>query len=547
MILSFSETVDVYSFNVTQFTLQNRERFATEQYSLSEESYVVLDYGPVVTISLATSDLNELKIILDLATNTSNTFINITEDALADRNSNRVVPTNTTYAVVDTAVIQDENIPMLESFSLDMNLGILHLMFSETVQASSINVTEISLQNENIFNINTTTVYNLTGGTVSVSDGPEITIQLSDFDLNEIKLITDLATESEAYENVSTNTFLTLTSLSVRDNNLNQIQPILSSNATPITEFTTDTTNVILRAFSLDLNSALLTLNFSEAVNATTLNFTAITLRNIDSDDNDTVSLTLSDGTIATLYQTIVMINLTDSDLDQIKDIDEIANDVNDTYLDILYASVYDNADNPLEEITLDNALQATAVIRDISFPMIESFDLDMNTGYIILTFTEAVKPEAIDPTGLTLQSVQMLNGTSDNNLFYTLTTGNASRIDRNVVNFSISIDDLNRIKQRPALAVDENSTFLSYTEDAAVDTSGNPVVARSIMDGLPVANFTQDTTKPELQGFDFDLDRGTLILRFSETVSQSSLNITLFQLLDSLFANASVYNFTGN
>ena len=286
-------------------------------------------------------------------------------------------------------------------------------------------------------------------------------------------------------------------------------------------------------------------MNFSEAVNATTLNYTEITFRSINSDDNDTVSFTLSDGMIATVYQTIVMVNLTDSDLDQIKDIDEIANDVTDTYLDIQFASIYDNADNPLEEITPDNALQATAVISDVTSPMIVSFDLDMNFGYIVLTFTEAVKPDAIDFTGLTLQSVQILNDTTDNNLFYTLTTGNASRIDRNVVNCSISTDDLNRIKQRPALAVDENSTFLSYAEDAAQDTSGNPVVARSIMDSLPVTNFTQDTTKPELQGFDFDLDRGTLILWFSETVSRSSFNITFFQLLDSLFSNASSYNFT--
>ena len=302
-----------------------------------------------------------------------------------------------------------------------------------------------------------------------------------------------------------------------------------------------------LRAFSLDLNSALLTLNFSEAVDAFSLNFTAITLRSIDSSDNDSVSFTLSGGDIATVYQTIVMINLTDSDLDQIKDIDEIANDVNDTYLDIEFASVYDNADNPLEEITPDDALQATAVIRDITSPMIESFDLDMNFGYMIITFTEAVKPDEIDPTGLTLQSLQFLNDTTDNDLFYTLTTGNASRIERNVVNFSISIDDLNNIKRRPDLAVDENTTFLSYSDDAARDTSGNPVVSRSVMDALPVRNFTQDTTKPELQGFDFDLDRGTLILRFSETVSRSSFNISFLQLLDSLFSNASIYNFTGN
>ena len=223
LILSFSETVDVYSFNITQFTLQNRARLATEQYSLSEESYTVLEYGPVVTISLATVDLNELKITLDLATDTSNTFINITKFALTDRNSNRVVPTNTTLAINATRVIQDENIPMLESFSLDLNLGILYLAFSETVQASSINVTEISLQNEKMFNINMTIVYNLTGGTVASSDGPDITIELSEFDLNEIKLITDLATEFGPYENISTNTFLTLTLLSVRDNNFNQI------------------------------------------------------------------------------------------------------------------------------------------------------------------------------------------------------------------------------------------------------------------------------------------------------------------------------------
>ncbi len=59
------------------------------------------------------------------------------------------------------------------------------LSFNEAVRVSAIDVLELTLQN---FYDSPDTSYRLTGGTVlTASDGPEITIQLSNTDLDAVK------------------------------------------------------------------------------------------------------------------------------------------------------------------------------------------------------------------------------------------------------------------------------------------------------------------------------------------------------------------------
>ena len=120
------------------------------------------------------------------------------------------------------------------------------------------------MQLDNTINV----TYSLTGGQVPSSDGPVIVIQLSDFDLNKLKLLPDLASGAE---NTSANTFLTLPSTAVRDSNDNAIHEISSSEALEAAVFISDINPPNLLGFDLDLNVGVITLNFSEAVNGTTI------------------------------------------------------------------------------------------------------------------------------------------------------------------------------------------------------------------------------------------------------------------------------------
>ena len=69
---------------------------------------------------------------------------------------------------------------------------------------------------------------------------------------------------------------------------------------------------------------------------------------------------------------------------------------------------------NPVVAITKGNALPVTSYIFDTSNPILEEFDLDMNTVILTLTFDETVEICSFDVTGITLviQVLHMLTHT---------------------------------------------------------------------------------------------------------------------------------------
>ena len=70
--LTFDETIDVFSINITQFTLQNTSSEPLlSSHTLTEGNSAILVYSPLVTIQLATYDLNEVKRFTDLGTSTA--------------------------------------------------------------------------------------------------------------------------------------------------------------------------------------------------------------------------------------------------------------------------------------------------------------------------------------------------------------------------------------------------------------------------------------------------------------------------------------------
>ena len=164
-----------------------------------------------------------------------------------------------------------------------------------------------------------------------------IVIQILDFDLNEVKLI-------------PSNTLL---STAVRDNNENFVFEIPSSGALGASIFVSDVTQPTMVGFDLDLNFGILTLNFSEAVNGTTLNPNGITLHNVN-ETNATSTYTLTNGSVTAVDQTSVTLQLTDFDLDNIKATLDLATTVDNSFIIIDEAAVLDTSDNPVVSIELE-------------------------------------------------------------------------------------------------------------------------------------------------------------------------------------------------
>ena len=143
--------------------------------------------------------------------------------------------------------------------TLDMNSPeLLHLTFSEPVRASSVDFTTITLQSVDNITLNGSEFYTLTNGTILSGNGLMITIRLDFFDVVSIQSRRQLAISEES-------TFVSLNSATFEDMNFNPSVNISSEAALPASGYTRDDTAPRLQAFSVNLDSGVITLTFTPA------------------------------------------------------------------------------------------------------------------------------------------------------------------------------------------------------------------------------------------------------------------------------------------
>ena len=201
-----------------------------------------------------------------------------------------------------------------------MNLGLVTLTFTESVNTDSLNVTQISFQydfNETspLFTFSETTVTESTNGTTVI-----LNTGLSD--LNQLKMLTKLAISNET-------TFLSITMETILDMNGNPVIPIQPSSALQVNTFTTDTTPPELLSYILDLDREILTLSFSETVNASSADVRALSIL---SSQDSSILVTLTEGNNSLIYERVIF--LSPDDLNLLKSITKlVTNEMTHLYL----------------------------------------------------------------------------------------------------------------------------------------------------------------------------------------------------------------------
>ena len=496
LILSFSETVNISNFRASQVTLQSVSNSSLPDaitLALSAEGNVVPNTSAsAFTYFLDNTDLNFLKERPLIGNDSNDTFLSLTSLTISDMVGNSVIAISSETALQTADHIVDLSPPTVSSVSFDLNTGTLSLSFSESVLASSVVPANFFISSSQAAG---STEYRLTGGNVSTVDGPEISINLTTSDLNMLKQFTGLAT------NVN-NTFLRFFSDSVTDLSDNPIAAITLANAIPASSVTPDTVRPILDAFTLNLNSASLILTFSETVNASSLNASSFTLQSVmDVQVSPTVTtLTLGDSPSVTPdYSPVITFKLNLNDITALQKNPSFGTDVSNTFLRVQAGAILDVSNNDVEAVLLNNALPAAMVVPDTTAPQLLNYTFDLNTGSIVLTFSEVITVSSILPTEITLQS----DSISTAPILQLSDDATVSGSDDRIVNITLVNSDLNTIKQALAFGTGITNTFISYTESAFNDTSGNRVQSIPVFSATQASNFTADTTPPELTGFD--------------------------------------------
>ena len=530
LILTFSETVDIFTFNISEVSLQSQEdSFVTYQLHTADNIFPSdADYR--FSLSLSPEDLNYIKRNANLGTSTSNTYLSLTSSAVVDMNTNRVVGINRSNALQASSVVPDITSPTLESFNIDMNSGVLTLNFSETVNATSIDLSKISLVNRNR---RFTSNYTLQQSAASTDDSTVIKIDIGKSDLDSIKSINDLATSVD-------DTFIVASVSAIVDMNGNLLVEVHEDTALQVNEYTNDITRPQLVNFTLNLTSEVLRLSFSETVRSSSLDPTQIIIQSTA--DSIDLSRMLTGGIPSPADTTFLDISLTPDDLNNLKLYPNLATSTSNSYISFTANAIRDMAGNMVVAVLANNAEMAADFFEDRVSPMLSSFDLDLQDHTLSLTFDETVDTSSFRIFSVTLQERQ-----SSPTQTVGLTSGSSTTSpDGTEVVINLSVDDFNAITATFPLASTEENTFVALATSAVMDTNGNPSVEIPSSNAIQITNHTADQTSPTLDDFDFDVNSGRLTLVFSESVNRSSFMPSQVTIQDLRSRATEIYTLTG-
>jgi len=481
---------------------------------------------------ISAADLNNIKKLPPLCVSASRCFL--TAQPAAVRSLTGVASAVTVALPARTFGLDYEH-PTLLQFSLNMDSAVMVLSFSKTINVSAVQPTFMRLSSRPDVSATTSSnqTYTLTGAQV-VTSGPDttVTLVLSVADMNILKARRIALSNSTTWLTALENSFIGMNGRGVLM--AGNVSAMLASGYVP------DTTSPTLLSFSASMNAGTLSLTFSETVQYTSLAFTGMPLA-ATANLVPAVTLTNSSGVEAS-DSTILVVHLSDSDLNRIKALDSLLRNQTTTFLQLLFGAAVDIFGNP---VLSSGVLAPVSFVPDTTAPRLVSFTMDQSSAIVdhfntlptisvTMQFSESVRLRTLRPTGLTLQSASQ---TSAQTQRYTLLAINTSTQtpDMTVVVFKMSVTDANAIKLLPLLAKSLNSTFASITAALIADMVGNGVQPIVPSAALRADSYAPDNQPPQLYHFTMDLNRGACVLVFDEPVLGMSLEPPQMTLQDAV------------
>ncbi|KAL5489579.1 hypothetical protein EMCRGX_G018689 [Ephydatia muelleri] len=504
LTLSFSYYIDVTSVSFSQFTLQSAPLAVPQtMYTLTSSSMATVT-GTNLTILLSNFDLSGIQTIPGLAMSRTTTYISFTSTAIRDISHNLVAPVLNGNATQAAVFVPDTTAPFVTSFILDLNTGSLMLTFSKLVNIPALAASQIRLQNRQNVNLGITQSVQLTGSLLQstlISNVASLWLP-----------VPVLQTFSTSFGTLQSNTYLTLTALTVSDLSSNPVIPILSTDALPPSApIKADTSPPALVAFDLNLGTSTLSLVWSKPVNASTLSTTQITIQGSITafTANSTYRLTGSQA----LSPSSAVLNVTLSILDGIflRMATAFATNRNNTFITIGSGAVLDLSQHASVAIANGMAQQVRIFTPDYLPPKVASFTLDFNIGMLSITFDEVVT--SLNPRAIQLQD-NLVSPTSS----YTLQYSSLNSIIQNTATVNLGLLDIDNLE----IASLTNITYIALLNASTSDIFNNTVTVKTVQ--APIGIIIPDTVAPALLSFILSLTTEQLYLNFSKVIRISDL-----------------------
>ena len=513
--MSFSDLVFLSSFEPTFINITNG---FNEVLEITGGVAVRRADGSTVVLTFSDNDLDKLVVNSNIGTGQNDTFFSAISNYIKDLSDNTAPKVSEMEA---DDVIPDGTDPRVISFSLDLDSGILDLTINEIVPVDTFTSSSITIQGVDDSTTLADSTYRLTDDTEPVTTGFSrlLSIQLSATDLDAIKAAPLIATSKAT-------TYLSIDDAAFEDVAGNSVRIIATEDALQVSNFTVDSSVPFLANYSLDMNIGQLILIFNETVDVSTIKYTEIQLQS-DSNDNGALVFSLTDGINSQDFVTEVVINITSSDLTSLQLISGLATTKNNTYLSISSSLITDTSENSVDPVDSSNALNVGTFIPDVTPPLLDSFQLDLDSGVLNLTFNEVVNRTSFVPTLVSV--VNSSNITSELTQFVTLTLSNSDFSNGKEIGIKFTIDDLNTLKNNTSVARDLENTYLYFEPGAITDAVGNSISETD--PAIGVSNLIPDNAPPELLEFNMDVGQQKIQLVFNELVRTADFSVTFITI----------------
>lgn len=347
-------------------------------------------------------------------------------------------------------------------------------------------------------------------------DSTEVIIELSAIDLNKIKAFENLAISED-------NTFLSVSADAIADMASKTLDAV-EHQKVAVGKLHLDTKKATLLNYTLNMETGIMSLTYDETVDYTRFAGEKLVLHKASNVGANAVegvgSHRLRPGTTSTVDNTTIDFTLDPLDVHKLKLDTTLATQEADTYLEAALDSIADQSGQSLFAITASAAKQAAKLVPDTKKPELDSFEFNVNTATMILTFNEPVKAGTFE-----LDSVRLTNAVTNPSASVPLVANGATVSSINGLTITIAdiaTKQMNDIKAATNLGTTQANTVISLLEDTVRDMNDQVIDAVA---KVAKATPQPDIRHPTLTGFIFSLDEGgSAKLSFSESINVGSL-----------------------
>jgi hypothetical protein len=491
------------------------------QYRLTGGSVANVD-STSLTLNFSTADFNALQFREDVATGRGDTWLSLDSSSgvtLVDMNNNAAE--NVTTPIQARQFTDDRRAATLVRSEVNMNGTVVTLVFSETMNASSFDASELVLLGGS--DEATSSRVKLQGENAVVrTDATTITVSILKADQELIKADRTLCSNPS-------NCFVAFSGALVGDQS--GVSVVAVSPAVLTTTFVVDGTAPELLSFGLNMSSAVVALSFSETILGESVEMSKMCIQDAASHSDITC---LGGGSYTAVNATALTFELSVNELNLLKQVPTLATATGNTYIKLLSAAVSDMASNPIAEVVRG----ADDFRSDTIPPQLVLFNLSMAEGVESLTllFDETVNITSLKTSEILLESVAPTVGSTsgfnlssaDPSISLSLPLSTAVGVANHAVNIQIPKSEVDTMKRR-LICITTASCYLSITLSSVTDMEDSAVVP---VLGMQVTALELDITGPTIESFQlFSYDLHILMLSFSEPIEPSTLNVSFVEL----------------